>query len=143
LIEVRDGMTHQHADKEVGLERRARASGRFRVKLDPRELRTQVTRSLAELEGLGRGARRRVQVVIGQLITQWLALEGPEGFRAPVFEVLRFDGHLRIDVAADPPGAPRAFWEELVSLAVEEQVTAWGIDRRRPEGVWLELDLSG
>jgi hypothetical protein len=124
-------------------ERRAPTSTLFEVELDPASIRPQLRRALKRSRGLDPELARRARILLGQLTANWLALEGPSSTAAPIVKVRAKSSGIRIDVSATSSALADDFWLKLVTPAIEELATAWGIDARQGgEGTWFELALS-
>jgi hypothetical protein len=124
----------------MGRDRRAPVVARHEIALEPREFRERLAGFENALEGLDLDVRRQVRLLVGHLMAQWLALEGP--FRTMVLTVEVLPTSVRVDLAAKPEITRHSFWDSLVTPHVEDLVMAWGIDRRRSSGAWFEIELD-
>jgi hypothetical protein len=123
--------------------RRAPTSTLFEVELDPASIRPQLRKALERLKVLDPELERRARIILGQLIANWLALEGPSSAATPIVKLVANSSRVRIDVGGSSSGLAADFWLRLVTPSVEELVSTWGIDRRKQgEGIWFELSLS-
>jgi hypothetical protein len=128
---------------ETRRERRAPTSTLFEVELDPASIRLQLRHALKRPRGLDPELARRARILLGQLTANWLALEGPSSTAAPIVKVRAQSSGIRIDVSASSSALADDFWLKLVTPAIEELASAWGIDaRQRGEGIWFQLSLS-
>ena len=127
------------ARAEVGTkrDRRAPVVAKHEIALEPRRFQDELLAFEGLLRSLDSEVRRPIRVLLGQLLAQWLALEGPVG--SMMVRVSVFPSRIRVDVSGEPGGRGYAFWESLVAPHIEALASHWGMDRRSA-GVWFEIE---
>jgi hypothetical protein len=111
-------------------------SARFGLESNPRALRSELSNFLARLGDLDPLAQRTLRQAVGHLVAEWLAIEGPVPDQSALLHVTLRKSSVRMDVSADPPKREPDFWAALITLAIEDTVSSWGVN---PAGIWIEV----
>lgn len=118
-------------------ERRYPSQARWEIDADPKHVRTVLREIEGSLEGIDAPVRRRVTLLVGELIGR---VSEPSSSAGELrMEIHERPGSLRVDIWDEGGLLDERFWARLADSALAGLASSWGLDRRRASGAWFEV----